>query len=446
MSLKEKAKVEFHSPIKRIESSPEKRIWMTGVRSPSIQYVLCYETGLLKKIDDPTRGKSPIFSSSFFEKGESSFMIAEKVKEQKRGVKRQCEVLNADVCKKRLVAAPNGKYIVYVGFDPSTLRCSVNFLVLATGKQYCICTSSKLVTSICITPDSKYIVLGNERGDVERWDMNLNRVEEQIFNLEGPVNALTTFFDVTGDSQSKSLWVAACRGHHVYLWDMDEPENEMTFSSDISSIQNIAISKDRNYFMLGGDVPSSPTSRKQTFEMWNLCQGRVIAKSSQCNYEKVAFIPSASDTMGTLISERDDETGKNHSIFRLLNVKDGKSLLKIKFFNTCKDAKTVNQVSDFAFSPCGRYVAFAETLCISVFNISFNKVQKKHVPEWIYSYEPLKQKGFFAKMNPFSTLDSDHIHHTLESFVSVDITHDGLIVASTTKKIHFFDLFTITQK
>lgn len=122
-------------------------------------------------------------------------------------------------------------------------------------------TDTSYTTSICFSPDDKFIVSGSKNKTVKKWSVKTGQL---LSTFEGH-EKLVTSVDYSSDS---SMIASGSKDNTIKIWNADNGELIYTFSDHSYPVTSIDFSPN-NKFLVSG-------SEDKTIKIWNLNSGELV--------------------------------------------------------------------------------------------------------------------------------------------------------------------------
>ena len=122
-------------------------------------------------------------------------------------------------------------------------------------------TDTSYTTSICFSPDDKFIVSGGEDNTVKKWSVQTGQL---VSTFEGHEKSVTSV-DYSSDS---SMIASGSNDNTIKIWNVDNGELIYTFSDHFYPVTSIDFSPDSKFLVSG--------SEDKTVKIWNLDSGKLV--------------------------------------------------------------------------------------------------------------------------------------------------------------------------
>ena len=240
--------------------------------------------------------------------------------------------------------SPDGKYLASGSSDKN-----IKLWEVGTGREIRTFVAPDMIDFVAFSPDGKALLSLESKGGIKLWDVKTGKEIRTLRNAGKPIIAIAAAFSPDG----AFLAVAAAHNEkapgqdlsfrNIQLLDIKTGREMMTFKGHTSSVHTIAFSPDRKYLASGSQASKLDKAKKDnSVRLWDVKTGKEIYRFAGHTevVSKVVFSPD-----GQFVAS----IGEDRNIF-FWDVNTGKMAKSLRGF-PAGDLKTHGTI---AFSPDGR--------------------------------------------------------------------------------------------
>lgn len=170
-------------------------------------------------------------------------------KNTKKTINKRINIAEVDISR-------DGKHLITsTPWTPEEKSSEIEYFDLAKGTSKKITNNGGYVTSLALSPDNRYLAVGQYYGEIEIWDIQKNKkiknikndIKENLKNVNATRKNVNTLVYL-----SNGEFILEGNGNHnLYLWDVKKGKYIKTFTGHQLDVISLATSPNERYFASG---------------------------------------------------------------------------------------------------------------------------------------------------------------------------------------------------
>lgn len=130
---------------------------------------------------------------------------------------------------------------------------------------------SGAVSSVCFSPDGRYVLSGSEDASVKLWEIPTGHC---VRTFEGHTEAVTAVSMVI--TENSLLGLSGSKDHTVKVWDVETGQCQYTFQAHASPISAVNFSSDGHYVVSSSWEPANKLHPRGCIMVWETKTGHIL--------------------------------------------------------------------------------------------------------------------------------------------------------------------------